>query len=91
LALGYECCVIDCTSNRRGKIINRFVPVATFVLETRWFGKSSVKLGAGYGKRILRCLSKVTKRKIDYYKKFNPTRVALYGKAIRVEKERWPK
>jgi len=84
-----KCCIIDCSSNSEGKVIRRGIPVIKTVLHQRWFGKVETVLGERYTERILNSLSRQTKRKIDYYKKFNPVYpIKLCGISVSVAKER---
>jgi len=86
LALDNECIIVDCTSNRLGKVFSRGIPIIKEVLEYRWLGlKSSKHNNRQYA--INNALKRETKRKLDYYKKFNPTSINLHGISIKLEKE----
>lgn len=88
LAKGEDCLLVDCSSNSVGKVIKRGVPIITAVLHKRWFEVSDNDLSVEYFERIIASLSHHTKRKLDYYKKFNPSfPIKLGGVSIFVNKE----
>ena len=87
LANGFHCCVIDCSSNSVGKVIKRGIPIIKAILEWRWLKIEKHKLGKDYFKRIKISLSRQTKNKIDYFKKFQPKIISLEGISCFIEKE----
>jgi hypothetical protein len=88
LAKNEECCIVDCSSNNIGKVIKRAIPIIQSILHYRWFNRITNEIEYKYLARILDKLSSETKRKLDYYKKFNPQfPIKLTGISIKVEKE----
>jgi hypothetical protein len=91
LAKEEECIIVDCSSNHTGKVIRRGIPIIKMVLSRRWHeDRNHYELGREYADRILRSLSRQTKNKIDFYKKFLHTgkRILLSGISIKVNKEK---
>ena len=90
LAQNDECYIVDCSSNATGKVKKIGVPIIKAILTWRWFKEREVKgFDRVYLERIKRSLSRHTKRKIDYYAKFNPKEINLDALILRVDKENY--
>lgn len=92
LALGYNCIIIDCSSNNRGKskIIRIGIPLIRFVLRKRWFNNLVYENGLDkkWLHKVLNNLERHTKRKLDYYRNFIITKdIKLKGIYKFIEKE----
>jgi len=91
LAIGFKCVIVDCTSNRHSKIERVAVPIIKYVLYRRWFGIDGVKpkyIDDKFAEKVYKSLSKQTKKKLDYYKRFLDTEVIdLEAEIHKVDKE----
>jgi hypothetical protein len=89
LAAGEDCCIVDCTSNKVGKVINR-IPLFNYIIKRSWYNTLETKgLDKKYVDWIYRNLSSCTKAKIRYFKKFmKGSPGILTGISIKLEKEK---
>lgn len=88
LATGEDCCIVDCTSNNIGKVINR-IPLFNYVIKRIWFNSLETKgLDKKYVDWLYRNLSRPAKSKIKYFKKFIKGNAGnLTGISIKLAKE----
>ena len=93
LAIGNDCVIVDCTSNKSGKIERVAIPVITYFLNYFWFDvRKHLKVGSNRYLNLTNVVYKMftpqTKAKLRYFKKFlATTEVKLSGITIKVEKE----
>jgi len=72
LAIGRQCTIVDCSSNYTGKIKRRGLPIIKYILDYIWFKKETIisPYGLAQMRTIYQGLSKTTKQRIKYYRKF---------------------
>jgi len=87
LAVGEEINIIDCSSNSKGKVI-KSIPIIVHFLKRYWDNRLDfIGLDRKYIQRLYKSLSKQTRRKLKYYRKYYKGKINLKGINIRVDKE----